>query len=38
MNLNAGEQIMRFTVISLPSFNFDKIIFEFPASLEAQKV
>jgi len=34
MNLTAGEQIMRFTVIEDPSYNIDKIIFESPNSLE----
>lgn len=37
MNLNAGEQIMRFTVISLPLFNIDKIVFESPEAVEAKK-
>jgi len=38
MNLNAGEQIMRFTVISLPLFNIDKIVFESPEAVEVKKV
>jgi aryl-phospho-beta-D-glucosidase BglC (GH1 family) len=37
MNLNAGEQIMRFTVISLPLFNIDKIVFESPEAVQAMK-
>jgi hypothetical protein len=37
MNLNAGEQIMRFTVISLPLFNIDKIVFESPEAIEVNK-
>ncbi len=28
MELATGQQVMRFTVISLPEFNFDKIVFE----------
>jgi aryl-phospho-beta-D-glucosidase BglC (GH1 family) len=38
MNLNAGEQILRFTVISLPLFNIDKIVFESPEAVQATKV
>ncbi len=37
MNLDAGEQIMRFTLISLPLFNIDKIVFESPDAVEAMK-
>ena len=32
MHLEAGEQIMRFTVIDQPLFNIDKIIFRLPTS------
>jgi aryl-phospho-beta-D-glucosidase BglC (GH1 family) len=35
MDLTAGEQIMRFTVIEKPLFNIDKIIFELPEKVEA---
>jgi hypothetical protein len=34
MNLNAGQQIMRFSIISLPLFNIDKIVFELPDAVE----
>jgi aryl-phospho-beta-D-glucosidase BglC (GH1 family) len=37
MNLDAGEQIMRFTVISLPIFNIDKIVFESPEATEVMR-
>jgi aryl-phospho-beta-D-glucosidase BglC (GH1 family) len=37
MNLNAGEQIMRFTVIDLPSFNIDKIVFESQNGVEVRE-
>jgi hypothetical protein len=30
VHLNAGEQVMRFTIIEEPLFNFDKIVFSLP--------
>jgi hypothetical protein len=35
--LNAGEQVMRFSVIGEPLYNFDKITFSLPGAVETRE-